>query len=130
MSDFQVRLLLSDEEQKRLEKRLLNSENLAAAIKRVEEIFDKFSLILNFSSDVLSKNSTETGDVLMLKLSSHNSKNVFDQNEQEKIFELSQIESLETKLDLIVDRILTLRSEFLAQQFENDLESKSECHLQ
>ena len=47
----------------------------------------------------------------------------------EKI-DLCDIEKLESKLDHIVDRLLSIRSELITRQFENDLQSNNACRLQ
>lgn len=44
--------------------------------------------------------------------------------------DLSDVEKLESKLDLIIDRLLSIRSELIACQFENNLESNIPCRLQ
>ncbi len=50
--------------------------------------------------------------------------------ENVKKLELSDIEKLESKLDEIVDRLLSIRSELIARQFANDLETNIPCRLQ
>ena len=44
--------------------------------------------------------------------------------------DLSEIEKLERKLDEIVDRLVSIRSELIARQFENDIQSIPPCRLQ
>lgn len=44
--------------------------------------------------------------------------------------DICDVDKLESKLDHIVDRLLSIRSELLARQFENDLESNIPCRLQ
>ncbi len=47
-----------------------------------------------------------------------------------KQLELSDVEKLESKLDEIIDRLLSIRSELIARQFENDLQTNIPCRLQ
>lgn len=51
-------------------------------------------------------------------------------NENDKLIALSDVENLESKLDQLVDRLLSVRSELIARQFENELESHAPCRLQ
>ncbi len=51
-------------------------------------------------------------------------------DENIKKLELSDIEKLESKLDEIIDRLLSIRSELIARQFENDLQTNIPCRLQ
>lgn len=44
--------------------------------------------------------------------------------------QISDVENLECKLDEIIDRLLSIRSELIARQFENDLQSTIPCRLQ
>jgi len=55
---------------------------------------------------------------------------VLDPIENLKKLELTEIENLESKLDEIIDRLLSIRSELIARQFENDLQSNIPCRLQ
>lgn len=51
---------------------------------------------------------------------------VLDQIENLKKLEFDDIEKLECRLDEIIDRLLSIRSELIAHQFENDIP----CRLQ
>ena len=51
-------------------------------------------------------------------------------NENLQKVDLSNVEKLECKLDEIIDRLLSIRSELIARQFENDLQTNIPCRLQ
>ncbi len=55
---------------------------------------------------------------------------LLDLNENLKKIELTDVENLESKLDEIIDRLLSIRSELIARQFVNDLQSNIPCRLQ
>jgi len=55
---------------------------------------------------------------------------LLDLNENLKKIELTDVENLESKLDEIIDRLLSIRSELIARQFVNDLQSNISCRLQ
>ncbi|UJR33912.1 hypothetical protein I4U23_021331 [Adineta vaga] len=132
LADLRVRLLLNEQEQKQLDERLLTNEQLSKALHRIHETMEKLFLVLDFSSDLLANDSTVTPDVLMLQLSNHKPKSdPIDSSigNMPKI-DLYDIEKLESKLDHIIDRLLSIRSELIARQFENDLQSNIPCRLQ
>ena len=68
---LRIHLLVTEQEQTCLNERLLNSDQLSTAIQRVEATIEKLMLVLDFSSEMLSKDSTSSPDVLMLQLSTH-----------------------------------------------------------
>ena len=118
------------------------------AVQRVRSTIDKLILVLDFSSEMLNNQSPSSPDVLMLQLSNHKPKSgksmtiqririrsiVLDPidslNENLQKCQLSDVENLECKLDEIIDRLLSIRSELIARQFENDLQSNIPCRLQ
>ena len=93
---------------------------------------------------MLNNQSPTHPDVLMLQLSNHKSKS--GKYLMRRIFlrwiivdsidvnlskcQMSDVENLECKLDEIIDRLLSIRSELIARQFENDLQSNIPCRLQ
>ena len=139
---------MTEEEQTRLNERLLTTDQLSSALRRVNATIEKFFLVLDFSSEMLNNESPSRPDVLMLQLSTHKNKSGrlshlrsmdfhsmhLDSTEPsaEKLRKLdfSEIEQFESKLDEIVDRLLSIRSELIARQFENDLQTHIPCRLQ
>lgn len=132
LSDLRVRLLVSEEEQTRLNERLLSNEQLADALQRVYGTMEKLFVVLEFSSEMLNNESQTSPDVLMLQLSNHKLKSDPNQStiEIRTKIDLSDIEKPERKLDEIIDRLLSIRSELIARQFENDIQSLPPCRLQ
>jgi len=74
LADLQVRLLVTEEEQKSLNERLLTNDQLSIALQRVNAIIEKLILVLDFSSEMLNNESSSHPDVLMLQLSNHKTK--------------------------------------------------------
>ena len=150
-----MRLIVSEEEQTRLNERLLTTTQLSTAMRRVHTTVDKLLLVLDFSLEMINNEPNFSPDVLMLQLSGHGHKSgkrerrsaslskrwpqsvpsssldtIDSSLDTGKIVELCDVEKLESKLDTIVDRLLSVRSELIARQFENDLESQAPCRLQ
>lgn len=89
-------------------------------MRRVRQTIEKLFLVLDFLFETFNEDSPSTNpDVLMLQLSSHKNKN----DESIQTIDLIEVENLEMKLNQIVDRILTIRSEILARQFLNETKS-------
>ncbi|CAF4004795.1 unnamed protein product, partial [Rotaria sp. Silwood2] len=132
LDDLRIHLLVSEQEQTRLNERLLTNDQLSMALQRVHGTVEKLFLVLDFSSEMLNNESISTPDVLMLQLSNHKTKSdtIDTSIENVKKVELCDVEKLESKLDHIIDRLLSIRSELIARQFENDLESNIPCRLQ
>lgn len=74
LTDLRVRLLVSEEDQKRLDERLLSNMQLAQALQRIQSTTEKLFLVLDFSAEMLSNESNVSPDVLMLQLSDHKPK--------------------------------------------------------
>ncbi|CAF3817123.1 unnamed protein product [Adineta steineri] len=132
IADLRVCLTISEQEQTRLNERLLSNEQLSKALQRIHVTVEKLFLVLDFSSEMLNNESTSSPDVLMLQLSTHKNKSDFINLSTENIskIDLCDVEKLESKLDHIIDRLLSIRSELIARQFENDLQSNMSCRLQ
>ncbi|CAF1149642.1 unnamed protein product [Adineta ricciae] len=132
LSDFRVRLLVNEQDQKQLNERLLNNAQFSKALHRIQETMDKLFLVLDFSSEMLNNDSTSSPDVLMLQLSNHKPKSDSTDPSVETVqkIDLYELDKLESKLDQIVDRLLSIRSELIARQFENDLRNATPCRLQ
>ncbi|CAF0778928.1 unnamed protein product [Adineta steineri] len=132
IADLRVCLTISEQEQTRLNERLLSNEQLSKALQRIHVTVEKLFLVLDFSSEMLNNESTSSPDVLMLQLSTHKNKSDFINSSTENIskIDLCDVEKLESKLDHIIDRLLSIRSELIARQFENDLQSNMSCRLQ
>ncbi len=132
-----------------MNERLLTTDQLSSALRRVYATIDKLFLVLDFSSEMLNNESSSRPDVLMLQLSNHKNKSgkslnlqsihffcwihldsIDPSEENLKQLELSDVEKLESKLDEIIDRLLSIRSELIARQFENDLQTNIPCRLQ
>ena len=144
-----MRLHVNEQDQTRLNERLLTNDQLSTTLKRVHATMEKLFLVLDFSSELLNNELTSSPDVLMLQLSNHKNKSgksvcffftlnafisfidLIDSSiEDIKKIELCDVEKLDIKLDHIVDRLLSIRSELIARQFENDLQSNIACRLQ
>ena len=69
-----MRLLVSEEEQTRLNERLLTNNQLSMTLQRVHTTVEKLFLVLDFSSEMLNNESITSPDVLMLQLSDHKNK--------------------------------------------------------
>ncbi|CAF3342686.1 unnamed protein product [Rotaria sp. Silwood1] len=132
LDDLRIRLLVSEQEQTRLNERLLTNNQFSMTLQRVHATVEKLFLVLDFSSEMLNNESISSPDVLMLQLSNHKTKSdpIDSSIENVKKIELCDVEKLESKLDHIIDRLLSIRSELIARQFENDLESNVPCRLQ
>lgn len=117
------------------------------AIQRVHSTIEKLILVLDFSSEMLNNQSPSHPDVLMLQLSNHKTKSgkylirrillrwfIVDSidisNANLPKCQMSDVENFECKLDEIIDRLLSIRSELIARQFEDDLQSNIPCRLQ
>ncbi|CAF5139991.1 unnamed protein product, partial [Rotaria sp. Silwood1] len=129
LDDLRIRLLVSEQEQTRLNERLLTNNQFSMTLQRVHATVEKLFLVLDFSSEMLNNESISSPDVLMLQLSNHKTKSdpIDSSIENVKKIELCDVEKLESKLDHIIDRLLSIRSELIARQFENDLESNVPC---
>ncbi|CAF1555867.1 unnamed protein product [Adineta ricciae] len=132
LSDFRVRLLVNEQDQKQLNERLLNNAQFSKALHRIQETMEKLFLVLDFSSEMLNNDSTSSPDVLMLQLSNHKPKSDSTDPSAATVqkIDLYELDKLESKLDQIVDRLLSIRSELIARQFENDLQNATPCRLQ
>lgn len=67
-------MLVSEEEQTRLNQRLLTSQQLSNALQRVQNTVEKLFLVLDFSLEMIDNESPTSPDVLMLQMSTHKSK--------------------------------------------------------
>jgi hypothetical protein len=74
LTDLRVHLLVSEQEQKHLNERLLSNEELSKALHRVHATMEKLFLVLDFSAEILNNESIASPDVLMLQLSAHKPK--------------------------------------------------------
>lgn len=69
-----MRLIVSEEEQTRLNERLLTTTQLSTAMRRVHTTVDKLLLVLDFSLEMINNEPNFSPDVLMLQLSGHRHK--------------------------------------------------------
>ncbi|CAF3528436.1 unnamed protein product [Rotaria socialis] len=132
LDELRIRFLVSEQEQICLNERLLANDQFNMALQRVHATVEKLFLVLDFSFEMLNNESVSSPDVLMLQLSTHKPKSdsINSSINNIKKIELCDVENLESKLDHIIDRLLSIRSELIARQFENDLESNVPCRLQ
>ncbi|CAF1238610.1 unnamed protein product [Rotaria magnacalcarata] len=132
LDELRMRFLVSEQEQICLNERLLANDQFSMTLQRVHATVEKLFLVLDFSFEMLNNESVSSPDVLMLQLSTHKPKSdsINSSINNIKKIELCDVEKLESKLDHIIDRLLSIRSELIARQFENDLESNVPCRLQ
>jgi hypothetical protein len=148
-------LLINDEEQSRVNQRLLTSDQLTTIAQRVRATIDKLRLVLDFSLAMINNESSSNADVLMLELSTHRNKSGrslvlplsssnepvhvarYDSDpidcssvEHERTITSNDVEHLEKQFDDMIDRLLSIRSEFIARQFNHELDSTYPCHVQ
>ena len=65
---------MNEEEQVRLNERLLTNDQFSLTLRRVHATIEKLVLVLEFSSEMLNNESPSHPDVLMLQLSNHKNK--------------------------------------------------------